>query len=120
MKRWINSLVVGLAVLAVSVAATAAPADAQEVSRSVMITRDTKIGGQAVTKGEYSLKFVEGKDGQLIVLKGKREVAKSSYKMTNLDRPAADNSVIYTASDDGSFLIKRIEFKGKSAALVLE
>jgi hypothetical protein len=120
MKRWINSLVVGLAVLAVSVAATAAPADAQEVSRSVMITRDTKIGGQAVTKGEYSLKFVEGKDGQLVVLKGKREVAKSSYKMTNLDRPAADNSVIYTASDDGSFLIKRIEFKGKSAALVLE
>ena len=100
--------------------AIASPVDAQEVSRSITITRDSKLGTQAITKGDYSVKFSEGKDGELILFKGKKEVAKVAYKSAKLSQPAPDNTVAYTAAGDGSFQVKRIEFKGKSDAIVLD
>ncbi|MFY9573835.1 MAG: hypothetical protein WAV20_20745, partial [Blastocatellia bacterium] len=100
--------------------AVASPVSGQEVSRTVTITRDSKLGGQSLNKGEYSIKFAEGKDGDLVLLKGKKEVVKAPYKMTKLTQPAADNSVAYSAGTDGSFQVIRIEFKGKSDAIVLE
>ncbi len=118
MKKLIGSLVVGVA-MAVGLA-VASPASAQEVSRTVTITRDSKLAGQAVTKGEYNIKFVEGKDGSLVLLKGKKEVLKASYKVTKLAQPAGNNAIAYDAGADGSFLVRRIEFKGKSEAIVLE
>jgi len=98
----------------------ASPVSAQEVTRTVTITRDSKLAGQALVKGEYSIKFAEGKDGDLVLLKGKKEVAKVAYKVTKLTQAAADSSVAYSAAADGSFQVKRIEFKGKSEAIVLE
>lgn len=118
MKKLISSLIVGV-VMATGLA-VASPASAQEVSRTVTITRDSKLGGQAVTRGDYSIRFVEGQDGSLVLLKGKKEVLKASYKMTKLAQPAGDNAVAYTAASDGSFQVKRIEFKGKSEAIVIE
>jgi len=118
MKRLISSVIVGL-VLACGLA-TAAPADAQEVNRSVTITRDSKLAETSVTKGDYSIKFVEGKDGDVVLLKGKKEIAKASYKIVKLAHPAADTSVIYTTNSDGTFRVKRIEFKGKAEAISLE
>lgn len=118
MKRVASFMIFGL-VLAMGIAA-ASPVSAQEVNRTVTITRDSKIGGQAVTKGDYSVKFAEGKDGDLVLLKGKKEVAKASYKVTKLPQPAADNSVSYTVAADGSYQVKRIEFKGKSDAIAFE
>jgi hypothetical protein len=118
MKRLVTSVVLGL-VLA-SGLAVASPVDAQEVSRSITITRDSKVGTQSLNKGDYSVKFSEGKDGELVVLKGKKEVLKASYKIVKLNQPATDNSVAYTANADGSFRVKRIEFKGKNEAIVLE
>jgi hypothetical protein len=118
MKRVASFMIFGL-VLATGLAA-ASQVSAQEVNRTITITRDSKIGGQAVTKGDYSVKFVEGKDGDLVLLKGKKEVAKASYKVTKLAHPAADSSVSYTAAADGSYQVKRIEFKGKSDAIAFE
>lgn len=118
MKRLVSSLFLGL-VMATGLA-IASPASAQEVSRSVTITRDSKLSGQDLIKGDYSIKFVEGKDGELVLSKGKKEVAKASYKLVKLDHPAADTSVIYMANSDGTFRLKRIEFKGKSEAISLE
>jgi hypothetical protein len=118
MKKLISSLIVGI-VMATGLA-VASPASAQEVSRTVTITRDSKLGGQTLTKGDYSIKFIEGKDGALVVLKGRKEVLKASYKVTKLAQPAESNSVAYDAGADGSFLVKRIEFKGKSEAIVLQ
>lgn len=118
MKRLISSLIVGL-VLATGLA-VASPASAQEVSRAITLTRDSKLAGQALTKGDYSIKFVEGKDGSLVLLKGKKEVLKASYKVTKLAQPAANNAVAYDAGADGSFLLRRIEFRGKSEAIVLD
>lgn len=118
MKKLVSSMILGL-VLATGLA-IASPADAQEVNRTVTITRDSKVGGQALIKGEYSVRFAEGKDGELVVLKGKKEVLKASYKIVKLDHPAADTSVAYTTNADGSFRVKRIEFKGKNEAIVLD
>jgi len=118
MKRLVSSIVLGL-VLATGLA-IASPVDAQEVSRTITITRDSKVGGQSLVKGEYSVKFAEGKDGELVVLKGRKEMLKASYKVMKLDQPAADNSVAYSANADGSFQVKRIEFKGKNEAIVLQ
>src|SRR2546423_11768509 len=67
MKRFVSSIIVGL-VLATGLA-VASPVDAQEVSRTITVTRDSKVGGQSLTKGEYSVKFAEGKDGELVVMK---------------------------------------------------
>ena len=118
MKKLISSLVVVIAMAAGL--AVASPASAQEVSRTVTITRDSRLGGQALTKGEYSIKFVEGKDGSLVVLKGKNEVVKASYKVTKLAQPAGNNAIAYDAGPDGSFVVRRIEFKGKTEAIVVE
>lgn len=118
MKKLASSLILGLA-LATGLA-IASPVSAQEINRTITITRDSKLGGQALSKGDYSIKFVEGKDGELVILKGKKEVVKASYRVVKLAQAAADSSVAYTAAADGSFRIKRIEFKGKNEAIVLE
>lgn len=118
MKRLVSSIILGL-VLATGLA-VASPVDAQEVSRTITITRDSKVGAQSLAKGDYSIKFSEGKDGELVVMKGKKEMLKASYKVAKLDQPAADNSVAYTANADGSFRLKRIEFKGKNEAIIFD
>lgn len=118
MKRLVSSIILGL-VLATGLA-VASPVDAQEVSRTITITRDSKVGAQSLAKGDYSIKFSEGKDGELVVMKGKKEMLKASYKVAKLDHPATDNSVAYTANADGSFRVKRIEFKGKNEAIIFD
>jgi hypothetical protein len=116
MKRWINSLVVAMAMV---VSLAAATAFAQEVNRSIVLKRDAKVGSQLLPKGEYAVKYVQGKD-ELVILQGKREVLTATYKVTKLDKAAANTSVVYSAEADGSFQLKRIEFKGNDSALVLE
>jgi len=60
------------------------PVLSQEQARAVTIGRDTKVGGKALEKGSYTLKFVEGKEGELVFLHGKHEVVKASYETTKL------------------------------------
>jgi hypothetical protein len=115
MKRAI-SMVIGLA-LAIGLGLSAR---AQESSQKITITRDSRLGGEAVSKGEYLLRFTEGKADELVLLKGKREVISATYKVTKLAQPAADNAVIFTANADGSYQLKRIELKGRDTALVFE
>jgi hypothetical protein len=116
MRRRIYSLVLAFAMV---VGLTATTSFAQEVSRSILLKRDAKVGGQVLPKGEYSVKYFEGKE-ELVVLQGKREVLSATYKVSKLDKAAPATTVIYSQEADGSFLLKRIEFKGKDSALVLE
>ena len=108
----------GLALIAAL--ATAAPVMSQETTRSIKITRASKLGDQTLAKGSYHIKFDEGKDGEIVFLQGKREVLKAAYKLIKLNGSPSDNVVVFTQGADGSFQIKRIEFKGKSDALSLE
>lgn len=116
MKSRLSSIFLALVMLA----AAALPAFGQEVSRSIKLSRDGRVGDKALARGEYTLKFAEDKEGELLVMKGDKEVLKTTYKITQLGAPAQDTSVIFTAANDGSFQVKRIEFKGKTAALVFE
>jgi hypothetical protein len=116
MKRWINVVVLGLAVMFGAAATT----QAQEVSQKVEIKRDTRLGSEVLPKGEYDVKFVEGKEGEVVFLRGKREVLKATYTIIKLEKDAENGAVVSTANNDGSFNLKRIEFRGKSAALVFD
>jgi hypothetical protein len=117
MKKFIASAVMGLVLVAGLILA---PASAQESSQKVFITRDSKIGGESVSKGDYVVRFVDAKNGELVLVKGKREILTATYTTTKLEKAAADNSVIFTQNADGTFQLKRIEFKGKDTALVFE
>ncbi|HWP42504.1 MAG TPA: hypothetical protein VNO14_04665 [Blastocatellia bacterium] len=97
-----------------------AAASAQETSRTIMINRDTKISGQSLSKGSYTIKYTEGEDGEIVFVKGKQEVAKASYKWSKLSAKPSDTSVVYAVAEDGSYTIKRIEIKGKEYALALQ
>ena len=104
MKRFIS---VGTLVLALIVGLITVPALGQQVSKTILLKRDTKIGGQVLPKGEYDVRYVEGKD-ELVIARG---------KIAKLEKPAAITSVIYSQEADGSYQLKSIEFRGRDAAL---
>jgi hypothetical protein len=116
MERFIS---VGTLVLALIVGLITVPALGQEVSKTIALKRDTKIGGQVLPKGEYDLRYVEGKD-ELVIARGKREVLMATYKIAKLEKPAVVTSVIYSQEADGSYHLKRIEFRGRDAALIFD
>jgi len=107
------------AILAVLIGAGlvfALPAFGQEVTRSVVLKRDARLGGQTLSQGKYTIKFDESKSGDVVFVRDVKEVVKTYYKITTLPKNAQDDAVVYTAGD-GGFVIKRIEFRGLKAAL---
>jgi hypothetical protein len=116
MKKTISALVASF----VLVFALTASHFAADLTKSFTLTRDSKINGQAVKNGDYSVKYSDDKDGELILLKGKKEVVKSAYKLVQLSVAPSDDKVTYTVDDDGSFHVKRLEFKGSKAAISFE
>jgi len=110
---------VGALVLAVVVGMITVPVSAQEVSKTILLKRDTTIGGQVLPKGEYELKYAAGKD-ELVIVKGNREVLTATYKVAKLEKTPSVTSVFYSQEADGSYQLKRIEFRGTAAALTFE
>jgi hypothetical protein len=106
--------------LFIAIGLFALPTNAQQADKSITINRDGKIGEQPLARGSYTIKFIEDKDGELIILKGKKEIAKAPYELSKLAEPSPENAVTYTLGTDGSYQIKRIEFKGKNLALELK
>ena len=98
----------------------AVAASAQETGEKITIKRDTKLGTEVLPKGEYTLRFVDGDKGEVVFVQGKREVMKATYAVAKLDKEAANSVVVSSLGNDGSFLLKRIEFKGKNTAFVFE
>jgi hypothetical protein len=93
---------------------------AGDVTKSFTLTRDSKLKGTNLTKGDYSVKFADDKEGELVLMKGKNEVAKVQYRFVELKNSPADNAVAYSVADDGSFTVRRLEFKGMKSAIVFE
>jgi hypothetical protein len=118
MKNRLNAILLSIAMLLGTSALM--PVFGQDSSKSVTISRDTKVGGQTLEKGNYTVKFAEGKDGEIVFLRGKREVARVSYAASKLTSAADDTTVIYKLAADGSVKVSRIEFKGMDTALVLK
>ena len=97
--------------------ALALPAFGQNITRTLTLSRPAKVGTQTVSQGKYTAAFDEKKDGELTLAKEGKEVAKASYKLVELTKPAADSAVIFTMADDGTFKVRRIEIKGLKSAL---
>lgn len=96
-------------------------ASAQEVGgEKITIKRDTRLGTEVLPKGDYTLKFVDGDKGEVVFVQGRREVLKATYTVTKLDKEANNSAVVSSLGNDGSYLLKRIEFKGKTTAFVFE
>ena len=116
MKKMISGLLLSFAMV-MSLALTSVAGD---VTKSFTLTRDSKLNGTPLTKGDYSVKFADDKAGELVVLKGKNEVAKVKYRFMELKNSSSDNAVAYSVADDGSYTVRRLEFKGMKSALVFE
>ena len=117
MKRFGSSLVAIVLVMGLGFVTMAS---GKEVKRTITLNLDAKMGGAVLEKGSYTVKYVEGEDGELVFLRGNRELAKASYKTTKLTKAPSENAVIFKANGDGSYTIKRIEIKGADIALSLE
>ena len=104
------ALALGLAVVA----------SAQDGSEKITIKRDTRLGSEVLPKGEYNLRFVDGDKGEVVFVQGKHEVLKATFTVTKLDKEAANSVVVSTLGNDGSYLLKRVEIKGKNTAYVFE
>jgi hypothetical protein len=116
MLKYVRPLIVSLTVVALM----GLVAFGQEVSKPLSLSRDTTVGAQKLARGGYTIKFVDDKDGQIAFLKGNRELARANYRLVKLSRPAADSSVIFSVSTDGSYKLNRIEFKGETFAVEIE
>lgn len=109
----------GVLALAMIVALGSLQAFGQGISKSIQLKRDAKIGGQVLPKGEYEIKYVEGKD-ELVIAKGNKEILTATYKVTKLEKTPNVTSVVYSQEPDGSYQLVRIEFRGKDSALAFE
>jgi hypothetical protein len=92
----------------------------QNTTRSLVLSRQAKIGGQSVSQGKYTAAFDEKKDGELTLAKDGKEIAKASYKLVELQKVPSDSAVVFVAADDGSLKVRRIEIKGLKSALQFE
>jgi hypothetical protein len=111
---------IGLAVVLMMAALITIPAFGQSVSRTLVITRAAKLGGQSINPGKYTVVFDEKKDGELAISKDGKEILKASYKLHELDKAPAESAVIFAAAADGSLAVRRIEMKGMKTALKFE
>jgi hypothetical protein len=110
-----------LGIVAIMLMALAIPTFGQGVTKQVRIGRDSKVAGQQLSKGTtYNVKFSDDKDGELVVLRGSKELAKTSYKLVKLSKAAPSDLVMYNVGTDGSLSVSRLEFQGMSQAVVLE
>lgn len=93
---------------------------AQSVTRTIVFSRDAKIGGVVLSQGKYSIAFDEKKEGEAVISQNGREVVKASYKVVDLAKNASDNAVVFGMNSDGSFQVRRFEMKGSKMSLVFE
>ena len=117
MKKMISGLVLSVVVMGSLVASAFAGG---EVTKSLKLTRESKLSGQVLQEGDYSVRFMDDKEGELVVMKGKKEVVKVNYKFKELKETAPENAVAYTQNGDGALYLKRLEFKGMKSAIVFE
>ena len=119
MRKWISK-VFGIAGLAVVLSGFMMTASAQSVTRSLSISRQATLAGQALQPGKYNVAYDEKKDGDLVVTRDGKEVLKATYKRVELSNAPAESAVVFAAADDSSFKVRRIEIKGSKTALVFE
>ena len=119
MNNMLNKLS-GLVTLLAIISLLLIPASAQNVTHSLSISRQAKLGGQTLQPGKYNVVYDEKKDGELALSKDGKELLKAAYKRVELNNAPTDSAVIFVAAGDGTYKVRRIEIKGSKTALVFE
>jgi len=107
-----KAVVLGLAVLLASSAFASNKG-------SLQVREPFEVNGQQLAAGEYQLRWDgTGSNVEVSFLQGKKEVAKASAKVVELQTPSAyDAAVIDHAS--GKAAVSEVRFAGKKYALTL-
>ena len=90
---------------------------AKDRSETITLPQDVVINGTLVKKGEYKLKFDE-KSGELLIMKGKQVVAKTSARMEKRDEKAG-RTEFSTITNGSQNELRGITFRGESEKIVL-
>jgi len=87
---------------------------------SLHVEQAVAINGQQIPAGDYTLRWDgTGPDIQLSVMQGKKEVAKTSAKLVELDRASQSDAVVLT-NTGGTPSVQQFRFGGKKTAINLE
>lgn len=111
-KSGVKSLVLGLAVL-VATGAFATNKGSFHVEESV------QLNGQAIPAGDYQLRWEgTGSNVELSVMKGKKEIAKTTAKVVELNEASPYDSTVVDHSS-GKAAVSEVRFAGKKIALIV-
>lgn len=113
MKRIVNRTMIAMVVCALF----SALAVAKGKSELVTLPQDVSINGTLVKKGEYKLKFDE-QTGELLLLKGKRVVAKTTARLEKRDDKASRTEFGLVQQGEAQVL-RSITFRGERESLVM-
>jgi hypothetical protein len=109
-----KTLVLGLAVL-LATGAFASNKGSFHVDESVV------LNGQQIPAGDYTVRWEgAGPDVQLSVMQGKKEIAKASAKVVELDNAPNGNAVVVSTSASGAPAVSQLRFSGKKTALAID
>jgi hypothetical protein len=107
-----KTVVLGLAVLLASSAFASNKGTLQ-------VREPFEVAGQQLAAGEYQLRWDgTGSNVEVRVMQGKKEVAKTSAKLVNLDK-ASDNDAAVVDHSSGKAIVTEVRFAGKKYALAL-
>ena len=89
-------------------------------SREVDVDRVTGFGGTLLVPGTYTLVWKDGGDRALLevtIRSGKKVLASAPGRRVQLDRPAADDAIVYRTDGNGTRRISRILFAARKEAI---
>ena len=113
MRKTANRLMIVLALCALM----GASALAKGKSEYVTLPHDVVINGTLVKKGEYKLKFDE-QTGELLFLKGKKVVARTSARIEMRERDA-QRTEFGTFLEGDTRTLRSITFRGERETIVM-
>ena len=86
---------------------------------TLQVHETLEVNGQQLAVGEYQLRWDgTGSNVEVSFMQGKREIAKSSAKVVNLDKASDYDSALVDHSS-GKAIVTEVRFAGKKYALAL-
>ena len=113
MKKITTRIMIALALCALM----SALALAKGKSEMVTIPQDVVINGTLVKRGDYKLKFDE-QTGELLLLKGKKVVARTTARLEKRD-DKAQRTEFTTLQEGEARILRSITFRGDRESLVI-
>ena len=86
-------------------------------SETLTLPQDVMVGGTLVKKGDYKLKFDE-KTGELLLLKGKKVVARTNARLEKREREASRTEFGMVQQGEAKQL-RSITFRGERESLMM-